>query len=228
MSVKLYFSEKGYGTPLVLLHGNGEDGGFFKNQIDFFAAKYRVITPDTRGHGKSPRGTEPFTFDTFADDLKNLLCSLGIEKAHILGFSDGGNIAAVFALKYPEYVESLILNSANLSPAGLKKSFLIKAKADYLKYCLLSHLKKKVQKRRELLHLMVKQPDIKPEQLKSIKCPTLVIAGTRDLIKENHTRLIADSIPGARLVFIKGGHDIAQTASVEFNKTVERFLEKSF
>ena len=228
MSVNLYFSEKGYGTPLVLLHGNGEDGGFFKNQIDFFAAKYRVITPDTRGHGKSPRGTEPFTFDTFADDLKNLLCSLGIEKAHILGFSDGGNIAAVFALKYPEYVESLILNSANLSPAGLKKSFLIKAKADYLKYCLLSHLKKKVQKRRELLHLMVKQPDIKPEQLKSIKCPTLVIAGTRDLIKENHTRLIADSIPGARLVFIEGGHDIAQTASVEFNKTVERFLEKSF
>ena len=228
MSVNLYFSEKGYGTPLVLLHGNGEDGGFFKNQIDFFAAKYRVITPDTRGHGKSPRGTEPFTFDTFADDLKSLLCSLGIEKAHILGFSDGGNIAAVFALKYPEYVESLILNSANLSPAGLKKSFLIKAKADYLKYCLLSHLKKKVQKRRELLHLMVKQPDIKPEQLKSIKCPTLVIAGTRDLIKENHTRLIADSIPGARLVFIEGGHDIAQTASVEFNKTVERFLEKSF
>ena len=75
---------------------------------------------------------------------------------------------------------------------------------------------------------MVKQPDIKPEQLKSIKCPTLVIAGTRDLIKENHTRLIADSIPGARLVFIEGGHDIAQTASVEFNKTVERFLEKSF
>lgn len=227
MSVNLYFSEKGYGTPLVLLHGNGEDGGFFKNQIDFFAAKYRVITPDTRGHGKSPRGTEPFTFDTFADDLKNLLCSLGIEKAHILGFSDGGNIAAVFALKYPEYVESLILNSANFSPAGLKKSFLIKAKADYLKYCLLSHLKKKVQKRRELLHLMVKQPDIKPEQLKSIKCPTLVIAGTRDLIKENHTRLIADSIPGARLVFIEGGHDIAQTASVEFNKTVERFLEET-
>ena len=78
MSVNLYFSEKGYGTPLVLLHGNGEDGGFFKNQIDFFAAKYRVITPDTRGHGKSPRGTEPFTFDTFADDLKNQLFSRGI------------------------------------------------------------------------------------------------------------------------------------------------------
>ena len=227
MSVKLYFSEKGYGTPLVLLHGNGEDGGFFKNQIDFFASKYRVITPDTRGHGRSPRGTEPFTFDTFADDLKNLLCSLGIEKAHILGFSDGGNIAAVFALKYPQYVESLILNSANLSPAGLKKSFLIKARADYLKCCLLPHFIKKAQKRRELLHLMVKQPDIKPEQLKSIKCPTLVLAGTRDLITAGHTRLIADSIPGARLVFIEGGHDIAQTASVEFNKTVERFLEET-
>lgn len=226
MPIKLYYTEKGYGTPLILLHGNGENGGFFKNQIDFFAEKYRVIVPDTRGHGKSPRGSAPFTFDTFADDLKEFLDSLSIKKAVILGFSDGGNIALLFTLKYPEYVEKLILNSANLYPAGLKKSFLLPVRLFYGFSRLLSRFSKKAARKKELLALMAKQPDINPEELSAVKCPTLVIAGTLDLISKNHTRLIADSIDGALLCFINGNHAAAQTDSVEFNQTVERFLEK--
>lgn len=226
MPIKLHYTEKGYGTPLILLHGNGENGGFFKNQIDFFAEKYRVIVPDTRGHGKSPRGTAPFTFDTFADDLKYFLDSLNIKKAIVLGFSDGGNIALLFTLKYPEYVEKLILNSANLYPAGLKKSFLLPVRLSYGLYSLIPHFGKKAERKKELLALMAKQPDIMPEELIAVKCPTLVIAGTLDLIKKKHTRLIADSIDGALLCFINGNHAAAQTNSVEFNKTVERFLEE--
>ena len=226
MPVNLHYTEKGFGAPLILLHGNGENNGFFKNQIDFFAQKYRVIAPDTGGHGKSPRGSAPFTFDSFADDLKAFLDSLGIKKAHILGFSDGGNLALVFTLKYPEYTDRLILNSANLSPSGLKKSFLLPAKALYAVFSLLSCFNKKAVKRSELIGLMVKQPDIPPEKLCGIKCPVLVIAGTNDLIKEKHTHLIADSIPGSRLCFLAGGHAAAQTNSVEFNKTVERFLDE--
>lgn len=225
MPIKLYYTEKGYGTPFVLLHGNGENGGFFKNQLDFFAEKYRVIVPDTRGHGKSPRGLAPFNFDTFADDLKDFLDSLNIKKAIILGFSDGGNIALLFTLKYPEYVEKLILNSANLYPAGLKKSFLLPVRLFYGFSCLLSRFSKKAARKKELLALMAKQPDINPEELSKIKCPTLVIAGTLDLISKKHTRLIADSIDGALLCFINGNHAAAQTNSVEFNQTVERFLE---
>ena len=73
MPFGLYYTEKGFGTPLVLLHGNGENGEYFKNQIDYFAKKYRVIAVDTRGHGKSPRGNKPFRLETFADDLKSFL-----------------------------------------------------------------------------------------------------------------------------------------------------------
>ena len=123
MNFSLNFTEKGYGAPLILLHGNGESSGYFVNQIDRFANEYRVIAVDTRGHGASPRGNKPFTLETFADDLKNLLDSLNIEKANILGFSDGGNIAVIFALKYPERVASLVLNGANLFPRGLKVHF---------------------------------------------------------------------------------------------------------
>lgn len=224
MSFSLNFTEKGYGTPLVLLHGNGEDSGCFVNQFEHFSKEHRVIAVDTRGHGLSPRGNKPFTLETFAEDLLNLLDSLNIEKANILGFSDGGNIAVIFALKYPERVISLVLNGANLFPTGLKNSFLIPVKALHAVFGLASHFSRRAERRKELLYLMAKQPNIRPEELKSIKCPVLVIAGTLDVIKEKHTKLIASSLPDSRLCFLRGGHSIAKTNSVEFNCEVEKFL----
>lgn len=55
MDIALYYQEKGDKEPLILLHGNGQDGSYFKNQIEYFSDRYRVIALDTRGHGKSPK-----------------------------------------------------------------------------------------------------------------------------------------------------------------------------
>ena len=107
MSSDLYYEEFGYGFPLILLHGNGEDHMYFKYQIEYFSREYRVIAIDTRGHGRSPRGDGEFTLSIFADDLHMFMTAHGIEKTHILGFSDGGNIALIFALRYPDMVERL-------------------------------------------------------------------------------------------------------------------------
>lgn len=96
MDIKLYYSEHGSGEPLILLHGNGEDSGYFKEQIRFFSKHFRVIAVDTRGHGRSPRGNAPFTLTQFAEDLRCFMLEMGIKKAHILGFSDGANIAMLF------------------------------------------------------------------------------------------------------------------------------------
>jgi pimeloyl-ACP methyl ester carboxylesterase len=226
MPFGLYYTEKGFGTPLVLLHGNGENGEYFKNQIDYFAKKYRVIAVDTRGHGKSPRGNKPFRLETFADDLKSFLDENNLKRVNLLGFSDGGNIALIFTLKYPDYVNKLAVNGANLFPSGLKAGFLLPVKLLYGLFYFPARFNKKVKRRLELLALMAKEPDILPEQLNDIKCPVLVMAGTRDLIKEKHTRLIAGSVPNSRLCFLKGDHSIAKTNSVEYNKTVEKFLEE--
>lgn len=224
MPFGLYYTEKGFGTPLVLLHGNGENGEYFKNQIDYFAKKYRVIAVDTRGHGKSPRGNKPFRLETFADDLKSFLDENNLKRVNLLGFSDGGNIALIFTLKYPDYVNKLAVNGANLFPSGLKAGFLLPVKLLYGLFYFPARFNKKVKRRLELLALMAKEPDILPEQLNDIKCPVLVMAGTRDLIKEKHTRLIAGSVPNSRLCFLKGDHSIAKTNSLEYNKTVEKFL----
>lgn len=105
---------------MILLHGNSENYEIFKHQIDYFSSKYRVIAIDTRGHGNSPRGDAPFTLNQFAEDLNDFFLQHKISKANILGFSDGGNIAMIFTMKYPEKVSKLILNGANLNPDGVK------------------------------------------------------------------------------------------------------------
>ena len=122
MNIALHYTEKGSGEPLILLHGNGEDSSYFVHQTEYFSKKSRVIAVDTRGHGKSPRGNAPFTIAQFAEDLKNFMDKHEIQKADILGFSDGGNIALTFSLKYPERVRKLVLNGANLNPGGVKPS----------------------------------------------------------------------------------------------------------
>ncbi|MDE5717596.1 MAG: alpha/beta hydrolase [Lachnospiraceae bacterium] len=119
--MSLYYQEQGEGEPLFLLHGNGEDGTYFVNQLSFFSNRYRMIAVDTRGHGKSPRETAPLTMEQFAVDLKKLMDRLQISGAVILGFSDGANIAMKFALKYPDRVKALILNGGNLNTKGVKR-----------------------------------------------------------------------------------------------------------
>ena len=119
MDIQLHFTEHGSGKPLVLLHGNGEDSTYFEHQIDFFQDQYRVIAVDSRGHGASPRGVAPFTLDQFARDLADFMDGLELESAHLLGFSDGANIALLFALAHPKRARSLVLNGGNLFPEGL-------------------------------------------------------------------------------------------------------------
>lgn len=115
MDIEHHYIEKGSGVPLILLHGNGEDSSYFRHQIDPFSRHFRVIAIDTRGHGLTPRGDAPFTIRQFASDLLSFMDAHSIEKANLLGFSDGGNIAMVFALAHPERVGRLILNGANLA-----------------------------------------------------------------------------------------------------------------
>lgn len=220
MDIKLHFTELGSGYPLILLHGNGENSGYFEHQTKYFSERYRVIAVDTRGHGQSPRGTADFTIEQFAEDLHCLLDELRIEKADILGFSDGANIALTFALKYPQYVNKLVLNGGNLFPSGMKLSVHIPIIAGY-------YLTKLFRKKHEheLLALMANEPHIQPKSLRRLDIPTLVIAGTHDMIKEKHTRLIAESIPSAQLVFIEGTHFIAHDSPDGFNRAVEKFLE---
>ncbi len=219
MDIRLNYEEKGEGEALIFLHGNGENLEYFSAQTEYFSKFFRTIAIDTRGHGKSPRGEKPFTIRQFADDLAEFMDEMKIERANILGFSDGGNIALVFAIKYPQRVDKLILNGANLHPDGVKKTIQLPIEAGYRIAKLLGNREKA-----ELLRLMVNDPFIDEADLCRVKAKTLVIAGDKDMIKEEHTRRIASLIPGAELCIIEGDHFIANKRPVEFNQKTKEFL----
>ena len=225
MDIELFYTKAGSGPPLLLLHGNGEDGTYFVHQVKEFFRDFTVYTIDTRGHGRSPRGTAPFTISQFADDLLAFMDEQGLKQADILGFSDGGNIALTFAMRHPDRVRRLILNGANLDPKGVK---LLVQLPIVLGYHFASLSKKpKARAHAELLGLMVKEPHIAPAELQKLTMPVLVMAGTRDMIQERHTRLIAASIPGARLAIIPGDHFIANKEPAAFDRAVRTFFTET-
>ena len=209
---------------MILLHGNGEDCTYFVGQIEEFSRFYHVFALDTRGHGKTPRGEAPFTIRQFADDLLYFMDGHHLERANLLGFSDGGNIAMVFAMNYPGRVDRLILDGANLDAKGVKRSIQIPIEIGYRFARLFARKSEEAARHAEMLGLMVHDPNVSPEELVRIQSKTLVLAGTKDMIKEQHTRLIASRIPDSRFVFIEGDHFIANKRPDEFNRAVLDFL----
>lgn len=226
MDIELYYQEKGTGEPFIFLHGNGENSSYFGNQINYFQRKYRVIALDTRGHGKSPRGDAPFTIEQFSCDLYDFMNAHQIPSAIILGFSDGANIAMKFAMKHPNMVKALILNGGNLNPKGVKRATQLPIEIGYK---IARHFAAKspdAGKNAEMLGLMVNDPNIEPHELSQITMPTLVICGTNDMIKESHTKEIAENLPDAVLTILKGTHFIANKCPAEFNRAVDDFLSQ--
>lgn len=221
MEIKHYYEEQGSGDALILLHGNGGSSVEYRSQLNEWAKHFHVYALDTRGHGKTPRGTAPFTIHQFAEDLYGFLQEKGIAKADIIGFSDGGNIALAFALKHPEKVKHLVLNGANLVPQGVKAYFQLPITAGYYltKLCRSPAAKAK----KEMLGLMVNDPYFSVEELSRLKPPTMVVAGTHDLIYKKHTELIARSIPHSGLLFVKGHHSVTNTDPKK-NKLIFDFL----
>jgi pimeloyl-ACP methyl ester carboxylesterase len=222
MDIKLNYEEKGVGDVLILLHGNGEDHTNFGAQMEYFSKQYRVIALDTRGHGLSPRGDRPFTISQFADDLYDFMLEKDVKRANILGFSDGGNIALIFALRHPSLVDRLILNGANLFNEGCRKDVNKWIETEYLRA-----IEQGDVETAELMGLMLFEPNLSVKDLKKLKMPVLVIAGTHDMILRKHTRLIAKGITNSTLVFIEGNHFIAYKNPVAFNTAVDDFLKST-
>ena len=221
-----YFPADPQAPTLILLHGNGEDLTYFVKQIPAFSPHFRLVLMDTRGQGQSTGGDGELNFSVFAADLLALMDHLQIAKAHLLGFSDGGNLALTFALAHPERVQSLILNGANLEPGGVKLSTQLPIVLGYGCCRLLSPFSHKARQNGAVLGLMVNHPHIPPQALAALTMPALVIVGERDMIRDRHSQLIARSLPNAQFVRIPGGdHFCAAKCPEVFNHAVLSFLQ---
>lgn len=214
-----------HAQTLILLHGNGEDHRYFDRQIAAFSARFRLVLMDTRGQGRSSAGRGKLNFSVFAQDLLRLMDALHIPKAHLLGFSDGGNLALTFALAYPQRVLSLILNGANLEPNGMRPSVQLPVVAEYHLCRLLSPFSQGFRQKQQILGLMVNHPHISAHQLAALTMPALVIVGQHDMIRHQHSLLIAHSLPRSRFVCLAGAdHFCAAKQPEAFNREVLSFF----
>lgn len=188
--IQLYYEKTGEGRPLIMVHGNGEDHTIFNEAVEVLKKHFACYTVDSRGHGQSSPCME-LHYSDMAQDMIAFMTELDLRDVAFYGFSDGGIVALLVAMGCNR-VTNLIVSGANITTKGTKLWFRMYLKASSFR------------KYDPLIELMKNEPDIEPSQLSVIKVKTLVTAGSRDLIRESETRLIAESIPNARLMILKG------------------------
>ncbi len=217
----------GSGVPLILLHGNGEDSTYFEKCIPYLSHFFRVIAIDSRGHGRSGRGTSCLNFDCMAEDLCAVLDTLGIEKAHLLGFSDGGNLAIKFTLLYPQRVDQLILNGANVSMLrGVVPWVQLPLYPTVGLMTALAPLDSKIRHKRDVLALMVRGYGVRLGDLQLIEQKTLLIVGDHDMVLPSHTQAMVHEIPHAQMAVLRGSHFVAAESPARFCLNCLKFLQK--
>jgi len=220
--IQLYYETYGSGEPLIMLHGNGGSIDAFRYQIPFFAKYYQVIAIDSRLQGKSGGSPDSISYEQMASDFCALLDYLHIKSANVLGWSDGGIDGLLMALNCPDRVKKLAASGANTVP---DTTALSQADLDEMKKVATSP--KSSAKEAALNQMMIDQPNIAYADLGKIKCPVLIMAGDRDMIKAEHTLKIYRSIPGASLcIFPNSSHGVCQQHPDLFNKTVLSFFTK--
>ncbi len=232
--VKIYYEIYGEGAPLVLIHGNGGNIAYMKPQIEYFAKKYKVITMDCRGRGKSELGKDSLTYMQMTKDIIAILNYLHLDSTYVIGRSDGGIIALLMAIYYPDKVKKVAAFAANLTPdttalypffyhqvtADRKQADEMIAKNDT------SQSWKVLQQRNRLMEF---QPHISIYDLHKIKCPVLVLSCDRDIIREEHTLFIYHNISRANICIFTGeNHYVTKNNPDLFNTTVSKYFDDRF
>ena len=213
----------GSGENLVLLHGNGEDARVFDALIAHLP-RFRTIAIEARGHGRTPAGTDPLTIPHLARDLAGALEELGPARAIVLGFSDGANVAMELAVRRPEMMRALVLVGGNLFPAGLRWATRVSLTAGWLGLRVAAVASRRARERAEVWRLMTFEPRISPDALRRITAPTLVVAGEKDMVRLEHSALIARMVRGGELVVVPGvGHFLPTQAPKELGAIIDRF-----
>jgi 3-oxoadipate enol-lactonase len=247
----VYFIERGSGPPLLLVHGLMVTGDMFEPVIEHFATRHRVIVPDLRGHGRSRGLPPPYAAAYLAADLVRLADHLGVASTAVLGYSHGGAIAQQLALDYPERCNHLVLActyafnmvSVREQLEGHLAPLLIRVLglARFAKLVVSQGAQDMGKERGDrLVGLIASQDralmlsawkemmafDSRP-RLAAVRCPTLVVAGSRDYgVPMHHATMLHDGIAGSRLVIVDGAsHALMWTHPDELVRVTEEFLE---
>lgn len=207
-NIRIYYKKTGSGRPLILTHCNSMSHKIFNPAIKILSKYFTVYAIDSRDHGKSTK-VKAIHYEDMVEDMYQFITNLNIVKPVFYGFSDGGIIGLMLASKYPDLLSKLITSGASLNPDSTKDltMFFFKVGAFLIPT--------------DKMKLMLREPDIKVEQLIKIKIPTVVMCGSKDVIKQSHSELIAKLIPEAKLTVLKGeGH----SSYIMYSKKIAKYI----
>jgi Predicted hydrolases or acyltransferases (alpha/beta hydrolase superfamily) len=195
--LKMYYKVYGQGTPLVLIHGGGSTiQSNWGKVIPLFAKNRKVIAVELQAHGRTSDRNTDLSFEQDADDITTLLKNLNIDKADFFGFSNGGTTTLQIAIRHPQIVDKIVLGSALAKRNGAPNWFW-----DFMKEAKLENMPEQLKTAYkqvapdssglQIMHekdakRMLNFKDIPDEQIKSIKAPTLIIIGDKDIITPEH------------------------------------------
>ncbi len=232
--ISIHYAIWGDGSPLLLLHGGLGNMEYFGGQVGVLAKQFRVIAMDSRGHGRSTRNSEPYSYALMAKDVIGLMDYLKIDKASIVGWSDGGIIGLEIAMNHPDRLDRLFAFGANTNVAGLKPDidknptfakYIEQAGKDY------ERLSKTPKEYNDFLaqigQMWASQPNYSPDELAKITAPVAIADGEHDeAIRQEHDVEMSKAIPGATLVILPGLSHFAMLQDPKaFNQAVLEFLQ---
>ncbi len=215
--LELYYEIHGEGKPLVLIHGGGSTiQTTFGNILPLLAGKYKLIAVELQAHGHTKDRDTPESFAQDAADVAALLRYLKIHKASFFGFSNGGQTTMQIGISHPQMVDKLIIVSAFYRREGAMKGFFesmeratIDDMPSFYKEAYLkitndpAGLQRMFEKDRAR---MVSFKDWSDDDIASIKAPTLIIAGDKDVVTPEHVLQMAGKIEGSELMILPGNH----------------------
>lgn len=232
--IKHYYEIYGEGKPLLLIHGNSTGISGWAAQIEFFKKSFKVYAIDCRGRGKSELGNDSLTYMQQANDMAQFIKEMKMDSVMIVGKSDGGIIALLMAIYFPEHISKIVSFSANLEPdsTALFPQSVIEIHKERI-HAEEMLAKKDTSQNWELIRqrnrMMEFQPHVSADDLQKITIPVLVMSTDRDVVKEDHTFFIYKNIAKANLSFISGeSHKIARKNPDLFNAVVFKYLKEPF
>lgn len=221
---RMYYATRGSGPTLVLLHGGGDSGEHsFERQIGLFSEHFTIIAPDQIGQGHTPDVGGSFTYTRMMEDTATLLMQLKLKQVDVVGFSDGGILALMLAVRHPELVHRLVVSGVNISPDGLTADELEGLRTDQTKTP--RTIDEKLAK---LWYTSPTNEELSLAMLSKIQQPALVISGDHDVINLDHTLQIYRALPHGQLCVLPDTDHLTFANRPEWiNPIVASFLEQN-
>jgi pimeloyl-ACP methyl ester carboxylesterase len=229
---RIWYATYGSGLPVILLHGGlGHSGNWGYQVPALVKSGYRAVLIDSRGHGRSTRDARPFSYELMASDVLVVIDALHLQKAGLVGWSDGACTALILAAKVPSRVAGVFFFACNMDPSGVKP---IEA-SPTLNRCFGRHTKDYAQLSTTPEHfkdffaavtlMQQTQPNYSAHDLAKISVPVVIVQSEHDeFIKREHAEYLAQAIPDAQFLILNGVSHFAPLQRPEqFNTAILEF-----